>query len=42
MKTTKIKAALLLGILLSAVNVHALTFPLDIAYVTPTVPPVGT
>ena len=42
MKTTKIKAALLLGILLSAVNVHALTFPLDSAYVTPTVPPLGT
>ena len=42
MKTMKIKAALLLGILLSAVNVHALTFPLDIAYVTPTIPPVGT
>jgi hypothetical protein len=42
MKTTKLKAALLLGILLSAVNVYALTFPLDIAYVTPTVPPVGT
>ena len=42
MKTTKIKAALLLGILLSAVNVHALTFPLDTAYVTPTVTPAGT
>ena len=41
MKYMKVLAAFLVGVLLAAADVHALTFGLDTAYVTPAVTPDG-